>query len=45
MEILIIIGLVLLVALVVIGRRLRGQPPENDLSAGNPPSSRNIDDI
>lgn len=45
MEILIIIGLVVLVALVIAGRRFRGRGQDTDLSTGNPPSSKNIDDI
>ncbi|MGW4244197.1 hypothetical protein [Nocardia sp. NPDC004722] len=45
MEILIIIGLAVLVALVVASRKLTGRGRETDLSTGNPPSSKNVDDV
>ncbi|MVU78546.1 hypothetical protein GPX89_14980 [Nocardia sp. ET3-3] len=45
MEILTIIGLVVVVALVIAGRRFTGRGRETDLSTGNPPSSKNVDDI
>ncbi|WP_067563027.1 hypothetical protein [Nocardia acidivorans] len=45
MEILLIVALAVLVGVVLLRRRWSGRAPDTDLSTGNPPSSKNIDDI